>query len=83
MRRYNTRLLPKHLACLEQDEGGHTRNAVGIGGFRVFINVDLDDACFITDFTFYIREDGCHRFARAAPGGEKIDQHRLVGIDQF
>ena len=40
----------------------------------IAVDVHFYDGAFVTDFLFYLLEDGCLHFAGTTPGGEEVNE---------
>ncbi len=76
-------LAPKHIAAAEEHESGHRADIETLGHGLVLVDIDLDDAEGVAHLMFQVFQNGVHHLARAAPGGEEIDQRELVAVDDF
>ena len=57
--------------------------AIVHGEAIVLIYVNLDNANAFTHLVLELFEDGMHRLAGAAPGGEEIDQGEALTVDDI
>lgn len=77
------RLSPHYFSIFENHECGYAEDVIDLGCCGVFVDIDFNDVGLIAHFCFELFEDGLHHFTWATPFGEKIDEYRLVGLDEF
>ena len=65
-----------HLAVLEQHQGRNPANAVFLRRRRVMVDIDLGDLQLALEIGRDFLQRRRNHFARAAPFGPEIDQHR-------
>jgi hypothetical protein len=66
-------------ALLEDGQGRNRHHAIGHGGLRVLLDVDLDDLDLVAQFSRDLGQQRVDLFAGHAPLGPEIDEYRLVG----
>ena len=69
---------PQHFAASEQHQCGHRLYAILTCSHPILVHIYLDDADSVTQHFLHLLKDGVHHLAWLAPGGEEIDQDKLV-----
>src|SRR3546814_10543656 len=66
------------LAILEKDKGGDTANAIFCRGVRMYVNIQLGDRDFVTEFVGNFLQSRADHFTGAAPLRPEVHEHGLI-----
>lgn len=80
---HNTGLTPKYFTVSEEDHGRNALDVVGACSIRISIDIHLEDAHLVAHIPGEFLDDRCHHFARSAPIRVKVDEYRLVTLDNI
>lgn len=81
--RLNSRLTPFKLTIPEYHKRRNGTNVVHGRQLLVLVDIDFDDAGFITYIAGQFLENRVHHLTGSAPSCEKINQDRLVRVDEI
>src|SRR5215471_4639915 len=70
-----------HLPFMEEYEGGNACDAIALGHCGVLVDIELAYGQTSRILGRDLLYDRSHEPARPTPGGPKIDQHRLWGVE--